>query len=478
MSTTTAPATTSEPTHETRAWMRWIILGVVLAADVLDLIDSSITTVAAPTIARDLHGGHGLIQWLSASYALALGVLLVVGARLGDKFGARRMFLVGVVGFTLASAACGLSISPEMIIVSRLVQGAFGALLIPQGFGILTRTFPREEMGKAFSAFGPVLGISAVGGPILAGFLIKADLFGLTWRPMFLINIVIGILTFTGAVLFLPRIKGTASTVIDGLGSLLLAGTMLGLLYGLIEGSNVGWTLVPYLSMAAGVILFVLFCVRQRVAADPLIEPSLLKNKGFTSGLILGLVFFAVVAGLLYVISLFLQGALHYTAFSTSLQLAPLAVGIIGASFASFGLIQKLGRILTFVGLLFTLAGAVWLFALVSADGLAVSAWALVPPLFVIGLGMGSCFGSIYDVAIGDIQPSEAGSASGSLSAVQQLANSLGAAAVTTVYFKVLIGSGAPSAVLVCLGIVGAVTLIGCGLVWLLPKKPQPEVEG
>lgn len=457
--------------------MRWIILAVVLAADVLDLIDSSITTVAAPTIARDLHGGHGLIQWLSASYALALGVLLVVGARLGDKFGARRMFLVGVVGFTLASAACGLSISPEMIIVSRLIQGAFGALLIPQGFGILTRVFPREEMGKAFSAFGPVLGISAVGGPILAGFLIKADLFGLTWRPMFLINIVIGILTFVGALLFLPRIKGSASTVIDGLGSLLLAGTMLGLLYGLIEGSNVGWTVWPYLSIAAGVILFVLFCVRQRLAANPLIEPSLLKNRGFTSGLVLGLVFFAVVAGLLYVISLFLQGALHYTAFSTSLQLAPLAVGIIAASFASFGLIQKLGRILTFIGLLFTLAGAVWLFALVSADGLGVPAWALVPPLFVIGIGMGSCFGSIYDVAIGDIQPSEAGSASGSLSAVQQLANSLGAAAVTTVYFKVLVGSGAPDAVLLCLGIVGVVTVISCGLVWLLPKKPQPEVD-
>src|ERR1700722_19654439 len=124
VSTTTA--STAEPMHETRAWLRWIILAVVLAADVLDLIDSSITTVAAPTIARDLHGGHGLIQWLSASYALALGVLLVVGARLGDKFGARRMFLVGVVGFTLASAACGLSVSPEMIIVSRLVQGAFG----------------------------------------------------------------------------------------------------------------------------------------------------------------------------------------------------------------------------------------------------------------------------------------------------------------------------------------------------------------
>ena len=472
---TLSPTSAQQAAPETHSFTRWVILAIVLAADVLDLIDSSITNIAAPTIARELGGGHELVQWLSSSYALALGVLLVVGARLGDKFGQRRMFLIGVIGFTLASAACGLSTSPEMIIVARLIQGSFGALLIPQGFGILTQTFPREEMGKAFSAFGPVLGISAVGGPILAGFLIKADLFHLTWRPMFLINIVIGALTLVGAIIFLPRIAGTRSTVIDALGSVLLGGTMLGLLYGLIEGANVGWNGVAWGSIAAGVVCFVLFCVRQRMAANPLIEPSLLKNRGFTSGLILGVVFFAVVSGLLYVVSLFLQGALHYSAFSASLQLAPLAVGIITASFASFGLIQKLGRVLTFIGLLATLAGAEWLFLLVSADGLTMPAWSLVPPMFVIGIGMGLCFGTIYDVAIGDIQPSEAGSASGSLSAVQQLANAIGSAGVTTVYFAVLAASGAASAVLTSLLIVGAVVIVSCGLVWLLPKKPQPE---
>jgi EmrB/QacA subfamily drug resistance transporter len=472
MSTLTAtPALTS-----TRGYrLRWLILALVLAADVLDLIDSSITTIAAPTIARDLGGGHSLIQWLSAGYALALGVLLVVGARLGDRFGQRRMFLIGVVGFTLASLACGLAWDPTSIIVARLIQGSFGALLIPQGFGILTAIFPREEMGKAFSAFGPVLGISAVGGPILAGFMIHANLFGLAWRPMFLINILIGVLTFIGAVLFLPKSQGSRSVVIDGLGSVLLAGAMLGLLYGLIDGSNNGWTVIPFVSIGAGLVLFVLFCLRQRAAANPLIEPSLLKNRGFTSGLILGIVFFAVVAGLLYVISLFLQQGLRYTAFSASLALAPLAVGIIASSFASFGLIQKLGRILTFIGLVVTLVGAVWMYVLIASDGLTVPAWALIFPLLIIGIGMGSCFGSIYDVAIGDIQPSEAGSASGSLSAVQQLANSIGAAAITTVYFRVVATSGAPSAVLTSLWIVGAVVLVSCGLVWLLPKKPQPE---
>jgi MFS family permease len=205
----------------------WLVLGIVLVADIMDLLDSTITTIAASTISSSLHGGPGLIKWLGASYALALGVLLVTGGRLGDKYGRRRIFLIGITGFTAASLACGLAWDPPSIIVARLVQGAFGALLIPQGFGIL--------------------------------------------------------------------------------GSALLAGCMLGLLFGLIQGSTDGWTAAPVAALAAGVIFFAAFAQRQRTAAVPLIKPSLLRNRGFTAGLILGLVFFATVAGLLYAVSLFLQ---------------------------------------------------------------------------------------------------------------------------------------------------------------------------
>ncbi|HEY5018104.1 MAG TPA: MFS transporter, partial [Streptosporangiaceae bacterium] len=153
----------------------WLVLGIVLVADIMDLLDSTITTIAAPTISSSLHGGPGLIKWLGASYALALGVLLVTGGRLGDKYGRRRTFLIGLAGFTAASLACGLAWDPPSIIVARLVQGGFGALLIPQGFGMLGAIFPREHIGKAFSAFGPILGLSAVGGPLLAGLLIDAN---------------------------------------------------------------------------------------------------------------------------------------------------------------------------------------------------------------------------------------------------------------------------------------------------------------
>ena len=149
------PPTAADPARLT-ARLR-VILAIVLIADVLDLMDSTITNIAAPTIVRDIGGGESLIKWLGASYALAMGVLLVVGGRLGDRYGQRRMFLVGIAGFTLASVGCGLSVDPAMLVAGRLVQGGFGALLIPQGIGILITAFSREQLPRAVSAFGPVM---------------------------------------------------------------------------------------------------------------------------------------------------------------------------------------------------------------------------------------------------------------------------------------------------------------------------------
>jgi len=309
-----------------------VILAIVLIADVLDLMDSTITNIAAPTIVRDIGGGESLIKWLGAGYALAMGVLLVVGGRLGDRYGKRRMFLIGIAGFTLASLACGLSADPAMLVASRLVQGGFGALLIPQGIGILIGAFSREQLRGAVSAFGPVMGASAVLGPIAAGFIISADIAGLTWRPIFLINIVLGSIGFAAAVRLLPHDAPVSAVPIDGLGAGLLGASMLSLIYGLIEGSTAGWTVVPAGCLAAGAVLLACFGARQRLAAEPLILPSLLANRGFTAGLLLGLAFFAAVNGLAYVLSLFFQTALGLTPDHAAIALGPLMVGIIIAS--------------------------------------------------------------------------------------------------------------------------------------------------
>jgi EmrB/QacA subfamily drug resistance transporter len=452
-----------------------LILTVVLLADVLDLMDSTITNIAAPTIVRDIGGGESLIKWLGASYALAMGVLLLVGARLGDRYGKRRVFLIGIAGFTLASLAAGLSVDPVMLIAARLFQGGFGALLIPQGIGLLIASFNREQMRGAFSAFGPVMGASAILGPILAGFIISANIGGLTWRPIFLINIVLGTAGFLAALRVLPGDEPAEPVLIDGLGASLLGASMFGLIYGLIEGSTDGWTALPIGCLAAGAALLAGFWVRQRMAADPLILPSLLANRGFTAGMLLGLAFFAAVNGLAYVISLFFQTGLGMTARAASIALSPFMIGIIIASFICRPLLGRLGRTMVVIGLGLTLAGAAGVWATVLNEGTHVSLWALAPSIGVLGIGAGACFSSLYDVAIGDVAPAEAGSASGSLSAVQQLAAAIGSAVVTTVYFSQRIEHSAGHAMTVSVAVVAAIAALGLGLVWLLPKAAPAE---
>lgn len=466
--------TTSPATRVASPLVRSLVLAVVLAADILDLIDATITNIAAPSISADLGGGQQLIQWAGAAYSLALGVLLILGGRLGDKLGRRRMFLLGLIGFTVASAACGLALGPQMFVASRLVQGAFGALLIPQGFGLLLASFPKEDVGKAFSAFGPVMGVAAVGGPILAGFIIRADLFGLGWRPMFLINILIGLAALVVAVKVLPRDTGERGVVLDGLGAGLLGVAMLGLLGGLIEGASSGWGAWPFALLALGVVGSGLFVWRQRSAETPIITPTLLKNRGFTSGMVMGALFFAAVAGVTYTVSLFLQGVLHDDAFTASLGLAPVAVGLIVASVVSAVVMARLGRLLVLIGLLLTLGGTVWLGLVVHAAGAAVGTWTMVGPLVLVGLGMGACFGTIFSFALGDIDPHETGSASGSLNAVQQLSNAGGSAAITTVFFA---AAGVPSVggMTASLAVVAGVVLLCCFLVPLLPRTAQPQ---
>ena len=450
----------------------WAVLAIVLIADIMDLLDSTITTIAAPTISARLHGGPELIKWLGASYALSLGVLLVTGGRLGDKYGRRRTFLIGIAGFTAASLACGLAWDPASIIVARLIQGAFGALLIPQGFGILGSVFPREHIGKAFSAFGPILGLSAVGGPLLAGVLIDANLFGLSWRPMFLINIVLGVAGLVAGLRLLPRDRGDASVRIDVAGSALLAVTMLGLLFGLIQGSADGWTALPITAMAAGLACFAAFCQRQRTAVAPLIKPSLLRNRGFTAGLIVGLVVFAAIGGLIYAVSLYLQRGLGYSPLRAAVVgFAPVAAGLVIASVASMNLLGRLGRKLTLAGIIVTVAGVGWLLVLTVQSG-TPTALSLAPAMTVIGLGMGATFATIYDIAIGDIDPAEAGSASGSLGSIQQLANAVGPAIITTIYFGALRG-GQAHAMAVSLGAVIGIGVLSAMAVPLLPRKAQ-----
>lgn len=451
------------------------ILAVVLVADILDLMDSTITNIAAPSIVLSIGGGEMLVKWLGASYALAIGILLVIGGRLGDRYGTRKLYLIGIAGFTVASLMCGLAMSPTVIIIGRLIQGGFGALLIPQGMSILVSTFSREQLPRAFSAFGPVMSLSSILGPIFAAFIIHANIGGLGWRPMFLINIILGVAGLIAAIKLLPKDNPNPEERLDVLGSVLLGAFMFSLIFGFIQGSSTGWSALAIGSIVFGILMFVAFAFRQRTAANPLIKPSLLSNKGFTSGMILGLAFFAAVNGLAYVISLFFQFVMHLSPLGAAFGLSPMAMGIIISSIFCRPLLEKFGRKMVVWGLLATLLGSVTLWITLYVMGSTVTAWFTAPAIFIVGIGMGACFSSIYDVAIGDVAHEEAGSASGSLSAVQQLAAAIGSAAVTTIFFKVLASGGNEAAMLSSVMTVIVIMIFCLGLVWLLPKSAPAE---
>jgi EmrB/QacA subfamily drug resistance transporter len=425
----------------------------------MDLLDSTVMNVAAPSVRADLGGTEAVLQWLAAGYTLAFGVLLIVGGRLGDRWGRRRLFIVGAVGFTVASAACAVAPNPSVLITARIVQGAFGALMIPQGFGTLTAVFGERERGRAFSLFGPVMGLAGIGGPIVAGGLITLDAGGLGWRLIFLVNLPIGVLTVLGALRWMPADPGDRDARIDPVGvALVTAGSAL-LVYPLIQGREAGWPWWSFAILATGVLIFAVLIWRQRTSSAPILVPSLLEKRAFVGGLVVVLVFFTGVGGLLLVLSLHLQLGLGNSPLQAAVALSPIAVGIVLGSLAAPRLVRKLGRSSLHLGL------AVELVGLLTIMGLGTS----FLPMFVVGAGLGLLFGPLIQTTLATADRSEVGSASGSLNAMQQLATALGVALVGTVYFGLGDIDGLHAGVLVTVG----TCLVSAALVPLIPRTTR-----
>src|SRR3954451_21795877 len=419
----------------TRHRLRWAVLAIVLVAEVMDLIDGTIVNVAAPAIRADLGGSATTLQWLGAAYALAFAVLLITGGRLGDRFGRRRLFAIGVVGFATASALCAAAPSPGALIATRVLQGAFGALLIPQGFGIIKEVFPENELTKAFAAFGPVIGLSAVVSPIIGGALVDADLLGSGWRAIFLVNLPLGIVGLVGALRVMPRLAGDRSARLDPVGATLVTLASVALIYPLVQGRELGWPLWCFALLGAGVCGFAAFVRYERRHRErALIAPSLLRNRTYTSGLLVLVCFFAAMIGLNLVLSLFCQLGEGFSPLRAGLTLAPFAVGVALTAPVAYPLAQRFGRTSLQAGMVVMAAAFVLLAAMVHG-ATDVTSWTLVPGELLAGMGMGVALPPLFDFILAGVKGHEVGSASGVLNAVQQLGNALGIAVLATVFF-------------------------------------------
>ncbi|MGW2278729.1 MFS transporter [Streptomyces sp. NPDC001770] len=446
---TTGVASSPTPTDSPAPYRwRWVALFVILAAEVMDLLDAVVTNIAGPSMRADLGGGASTLQWLAAAYTLSMAVGLVTGGRLGDIHGRRRMFLVGAAGFTAGSLLCAIATSPGMLITARVVQGLFGAVMLPQGLGMIKEMFPPKESQKAFGLFGPVMGLSAVCGPILAGWLVDADYFGTGWRMIFLINLPLGAAAFLGALRYLPRTQAGDKPRLDIPGMLLVSLAALLVIFPLVQGREYDWPAWTFAMLAASVAVFVAFAVyesrRSRAGLDPLVVPSLFRKRGFSGGMTLGLVFFSAMQGFMLVFNLYTQIGLGYSPLKAGLVMVPWSGGMI----VGFGLAQavaRFGRTVLQAGALVMGLGVFGVWLTLDTAGGGVGPWQLLPALLVTGTGMGLLMAPFFDMVLASVEQHETGSASGTMTAVQQLGGAFGVAILGTAFFGLLGGSIASS---------------------------------
>jgi len=480
--TTTAQTTpppqgpaTSSTTGSAGYRYRWMVLAVVLIADVMDLLDATIANLAGPSIRADLGGSASTLQWVLAAYTLSFAIGLITSARLGDLVGRRRMFIIGMVGFTAASLACGLAPSAGLLIAARVAQGLFGATMIPQGLAMVKQSFPPEQLNKAFIPFGPVMGLAAVLGPIIAGVLIDADLFGSGWRMCFLINLPVGIAASYLAFRYLPEVpKSDRVQRLDLLGTLLITAASAALIFPLVQGHEAGWPAWTFVLMGLSVVLFGLFAWNERRSDQPLIEPSLFRNRAFVAGLLVLTTFFLAMSGFMLVYNLFVQLGMGFKPLAAGLALTPFAFGIaLGSALSGAWLGPKLGRLVLHLGLSILVVGMIALALTVEHSGVDVSAWAMAPGTLIAGVGCGLIFPPLFDLILADLDDNEVGSGAGLLNAVQQFGGAAGVAAIGTIFFELLPDRGYTDSFGVVIGVTIACWVVTFLVAFLLPKKAR-----
>jgi EmrB/QacA subfamily drug resistance transporter len=474
---------TDHPTATTTLPPRtaWLVLAVVFLADLMDLVDSSVATLAGPAIRADLGGSQATVQWVLSAYTAAFALGLVTSGRLGDLLGRRRLFLLGMTGFTLASLACGLAPGPVFLIVARTLQGLCGSVMIPQGLALVKVVFPPERLRKALMPIGPIMGLATVAGPVLAGWLLHLDLYGSKWRPIFLINVPLGVAAGLLARRVLPRRGGedpAARLDLAGVGLLTAASALL--IVPLIQGRDLGWPAWTYAMMGGAAVLLGLFVVSERRSAHPVIAPTLLRKRSFVAGLAVVAGFYASLSAFVLVVNLMLQLGLGWTPLHTGLTLVPWAVGTAAAVLlAGAVLAERLGRASLQLGLAVAVAGLLALWWSTAHWGADVTVWRLAPALLVTGFGSGLVFVPLVDFVIGDATAEEVGTGAGMLNAVQQFAGAVGVAALGTVFFSRAAHAPAhsPHSYLAAAQLVFAVTAalnaVTLLLVGLLPRHAQ-----
>ncbi|MEU0858925.1 MFS transporter [Streptomyces griseofuscus] len=440
--TASASVTVTEPGGLDPA--RWRAAVFVLVAMALDLIDTSIVVVALPGLQQHLHASGATLQWVVEAYTLTFALSLVTAGRIGDLLGRRRVLLAGIVLFVVASLSCGAAPDAGTLIVSRAFQGLGGALVVTQGMSTFQVSFPDRERARVFGLFGALSGLSSALGPMLGGLLINTDLFGLSWRPIFLINLPVGLVALAGVATYVSDSRASAARRLDLMGVLLVTAALLAVLYPLVQGRELGWPGWSFALMAASVPLAVAFVryerAKERRDGFALVPPALFERRTFTAGLALLTVFFGAVAGFFFPFTYYLQNGLGFSPLAAGLASMPYALGAMTTSAVAPQAARRFGRVLLAAGAAVMTAGTVALLLTVRHYGASIGTWQLAPWLLVTGLGMGLVASPLVQLVLSGVPGRDAGAASGVLNSVNQLGSAAGVAVLGMLFFGLLAG--------------------------------------
>ncbi|UMO90043.1 MFS transporter [Pectobacterium sp. PL64] len=411
----------------------WLGLSVLLMAGFVTIFDLFVVNVAIPSMQADLGASFAQIGFIVAGYELAFGVLLITGGRLGDVFGRRRLFVVGMAGFTLASALCGLAPSAGFLIGARILQGLAAALLFPQVYASIRVNFDGDDSRRAFGLLGMTLGLAAIAGQILGGWLVHANLFGLGWRSIFLINVPIGLLAIAAA-RFIPESRTPQRPSLDWTGVALVSVGLTLLLVPLIEGPGQGWPAWSLWMLATAMLLLAIFYRqqerRQRAGHLPLVDMRLLAQRRFLLGVLLVLLVYSTSSSFFLCFALLVQTGLGLDPFLAGSIFAPCSVGFVLASLAAPRLVARWGTAAIVAGALVYAISIGLLIMQVQIAGADLVAVRLIPVLVVVGAGQGFIMTPLLNLVLGFVDEVQAGMASGVISTVQQVGAALGVAVV------------------------------------------------
>jgi len=468
---------------------RTIALLSLFLASTMELLDTTIVNVALPTIETGLRASDAQLQWMVAAYPLAFALGLITGSRLGDLLGRKRVFLGGLIGFTLLSAACGLAPNADALVGFRALQGLAAAAMIPQVLSSLQVMYRPEERAKAMGMFTGLAGLSAVLGPVIGAVLTEADLGGIGWRSIFLVNVPFGVVAIAAALRWVPESLAAQRPRIDLRGVAVLAVGLLGVLYPLTVGRELGWPAWAYAAMAAGVVVLGLFARNQRRAeragTEPLVALSLYRGRGFAAGSAMNALLFTAMASYFLCQTIYLQAGLGWSVLRAGLAGVPFALTT--TVFAGVGvavLAPRIGRRVLQIGALTWAAGAGLLALAVHGATGTTSLWSFLAGFVVSGAGFGLMVAPIGVFTLADVPVEKAGSASGLFSTTGQLAGAAGVAVVGSIFFSVVEShaSRVPSEMFrpafeVALGVLVVLMLLAAVVARALPVR-LPQGEG